>query len=72
MDGPIGEDKDSQVEDGSNKDEDNNEDNDSEQEHTKDNAPTASATSVDTGMFVFFHDVFSISYFTLLLGSLGM
>ena len=50
--------------DGSNKDNmskdegNNNKDDDSEQEHTKDNAPAASATSVDSGMFVFFHDVF--------------
>ena len=44
--------------DGSDKDKDNNKDNDedddSKQEHTKDNAPAASAMSINTGMFVFF------------------
>ena len=66
-DGPIEADEASQEEDGSNEDnmsedegnkEDDEEDDDSKQEHTKDNAPTASAMSVN-GMFVFFfHDIF--------------
>ena len=84
-DGPIEEDEGSQEEDGSNeegkdgsnkdnmsKDEGNDEDNDSEQKHTKDNAPTASAMSVDSGMFVFFHDVFLFLISLFLLGSLAM
>ena len=61
-DGPIEEDEGSQEEGGSNKDKGNN-DNDSKQEHTKDNTPAASATSVNSGMFVFFHDVFSYFLF---------
>ena len=62
LDGPTEADENSQEEDGSDEDnisedkgneKDDNEDNDSKQEHTKDNAPAASATSVNC-MFVFF------------------
>ena len=80
LDGPIEADEGSQEEDGSDEDntgkdegnkEDKDENNDNEQEHIRDNAPAASATSVD-GMFVFLSWYFFIFYFTFLLGSPGM
>ena len=78
LDGPIEEDEGSQAEDGSNiggkdgSNKSNDKDDNSKQEHTKDNAPTASAMSINSGMFIFFSWCFFIFYFTFLLGSLGM